>query len=712
MVELAATIWRDFVTDGVPSSGAWKPQKSQIREWGKYLENLQTGSGLLYAFSTNTADGDPGPGLFRMNNASPASATALYFDNLDAEGIAVNDVIDTWDDSTNVVRGQLTIRGVDSASRFVYSVVGSIVDGGGYRKVNVANVSSSGVVTATEEFVVVFNRAGDTDLDNQAFNQTGTGSFSTDQTPQPRIHRMADRLFLDGAVSFNGQFLDANITGLSADAKALHSWGPRDASLFVDSSVAGIAIVGHSESKKHAGWAGTGLGAVPASTGVAGFAINNRVGGNGQAWGGYFDAVRLTNGFTVGVEVAMANFGSESTITPFNVKSGGADGGVAVWAQIGCGLDLVAYPGAIKDIAAGFALLSSYADNSAKARTGFVIANGALKDRSGGSFTYEAFAMPDRHQIAWYRSSDQTQSAFIWADAIVGSPVGITMKTGGVEFTGGGTLVNNVFVGLASAGNAPYVAAGGSDTNVGLGHYTKGTGVHSFLTNGAAKQFEVAHIANSVNWLQARGGAATASPRLSAQGGDVNVGLELATKGTGAYSFYTNGTAKQFEILHVASAVNYLSASGAPAAGGVSLAAQGGDTDVSFTLQSKGAGSIFLNSRSLIALQIDSAASAVNRLALINAATAGQPMMYVTGTDANISGIFQGKGTGGWQFKDGATNKKFEYNSTGVGFFAVAPVAKQTVGAALNTGGAETNTNLATRINDIRTALINYGLAA
>ncbi|MDW9507045.1 hypothetical protein GOA81_18705 [Sinorhizobium meliloti] len=38
MVESASTIWRDYVTDGVPSSGKHSPQKSKIREWGRWLE--------------------------------------------------------------------------------------------------------------------------------------------------------------------------------------------------------------------------------------------------------------------------------------------------------------------------------------------------------------------------------------------------------------------------------------------------------------------------------------------------------------------------------------------------------------------------------------------------------------------------------------------------------------------------------------------------
>jgi hypothetical protein len=53
---------------------------------------------------------------------------------------------------------------------------------------------------------------------------------------------------------------------------------------------------------------------------------------------------------------------------------------------------------------------------------------------------------------------------------------------------------------------------------------------------------------------------------------------------------------------------------------------------------------------------------------------------------------------------------RLELNNTGIGFFGATPVARPTVGAALSTGGSETNTNLATRINEIRTALINLGL--
>ncbi|MGO4637240.1 glycosyl hydrolase family 28-related protein [Mesorhizobium sp. 2RAF45] len=38
MVDVAASVWRDFVIDGVPSSGSWAPRKADIRAWGTWVE--------------------------------------------------------------------------------------------------------------------------------------------------------------------------------------------------------------------------------------------------------------------------------------------------------------------------------------------------------------------------------------------------------------------------------------------------------------------------------------------------------------------------------------------------------------------------------------------------------------------------------------------------------------------------------------------------
>lgn len=44
MVELAAQIYRDYNTDGDPGSGAHKPVKSEVREWGTWVEGYLGGA--------------------------------------------------------------------------------------------------------------------------------------------------------------------------------------------------------------------------------------------------------------------------------------------------------------------------------------------------------------------------------------------------------------------------------------------------------------------------------------------------------------------------------------------------------------------------------------------------------------------------------------------------------------------------------------------
>ncbi|TPJ32016.1 hypothetical protein [Mesorhizobium sp. B2-8-3] len=130
---------------------------------------------LGYTFSTSTADADPGNGTLRLNNASAASATAAYIDNLDSSGATVSGVLDGFDDSTNAVKGQLTLRSKASAAiAYVYNVTGSVVDGTGYRKLTLACVSGAGTLPNTTDGIwLIFARAGDKGADG-----LGSGDFT------------------------------------------------------------------------------------------------------------------------------------------------------------------------------------------------------------------------------------------------------------------------------------------------------------------------------------------------------------------------------------------------------------------------------------------------------------------------------------------------------------------------------------------------------
>lgn len=125
--------------------------------------------GVLYTFSTTTTDSDPGAGKVRFNNATPASITAAYFDNADANGNTVTGWLDAVDDSTNTVKGSLVFRQLSNGRVITFNVTGSVVDGTGYRKLTVAHTAGATLFDNDAEISVSFERAGDKGAD-------GTGS--------------------------------------------------------------------------------------------------------------------------------------------------------------------------------------------------------------------------------------------------------------------------------------------------------------------------------------------------------------------------------------------------------------------------------------------------------------------------------------------------------------------------------------------------------
>ena len=123
----------------------------------------------------------------------------------------------------------------------------------------------------------------------------------------------------------------------------------------------------------------------------------------------------------------------------------------------------------------------------------------------------------------------------------------ITKGTGGQYFNvgaytvlrlDGGGATNQNTLQLYSGTNTFNFVTVGADTNVTNNYYTKGTGSHSFFTNGAA-QFNIANTASAVNFLQVTGGATGVAPILSAAGSDTNIDLALTPKGTGVLAFGT-----------------------------------------------------------------------------------------------------------------------------------------------------------------------------
>ena len=189
------------------------------------------------------------------------------------------------------------------------------------------------------------------------------------------------------------------------------------------------------------------------------------------------------------------------------------------------------------------------------------------------------------------------------ANVFVGTTsIGGTVGAESLRVTPVASAVNYWQLQGSVTGVTPYASAVGSDANVSMGFLTKGTGVFDFWTGDAAfsRQFRVSHTASAVNYLQVTGGATGNPPTLFALGSDTNISLEYYSKGTGSHVFYTNGAfpsrATQFLVTHTASAVNYLQVTGGATGATTTLSAQGSDTNVDITLTPKGDGYVVVDS--------------------------------------------------------------------------------------------------------------------
>jgi hypothetical protein len=173
-----------------------------------FIDNLPAGpageagpiAGILQAYDSTTADADPGPGEFRLNNATVASATAAYLDNLDADGGTVSTIIDKWDDSTSTTRGFLRIeKEGDSSIWAEFTVTGSVVDGTGYRKLTLTGGSSNGTFVAADQFRISFTAKGDKGTDGAGAGDVVGPASATDHA-FPRYDLTTGKLLQDSGV--------------------------------------------------------------------------------------------------------------------------------------------------------------------------------------------------------------------------------------------------------------------------------------------------------------------------------------------------------------------------------------------------------------------------------------------------------------------------------------------------------------------------------
>ncbi len=118
---------------------------------------------IPYVFSSTVTDADPGNGTIRYDNATIASVTNIFIDNVDSTGVTQTTWYDTWDNSTNGTnKGYIYVLGSSAGSTVVniFRVTGAVVVAAGYYKIPVAYVSGMLPANATG-LALSFSATGD-----------------------------------------------------------------------------------------------------------------------------------------------------------------------------------------------------------------------------------------------------------------------------------------------------------------------------------------------------------------------------------------------------------------------------------------------------------------------------------------------------------------------------------------------------------------------
>ena len=190
------------------------------------------GGAVDFAFSTTTTDADPGNGTMRLNNATQNTATTAYVDLLDAHGTTVTTWLDALDDSTNTIKGELTIQHRYDPSKYLkFNVTGSVAAPAGYRKLTLTNTvsSASSPFADGDPLAVSFARAGDVGATGSngagpvwAGTSGGTANAQT-LTPSPALGSLTGNPsyeFLAGATNTSSLTLNVSGTGATAVKRA------------------------------------------------------------------------------------------------------------------------------------------------------------------------------------------------------------------------------------------------------------------------------------------------------------------------------------------------------------------------------------------------------------------------------------------------------------------------------------------------------------
>jgi hypothetical protein len=268
----------------------------------------------------------------------------------------------------------------------------------------------------------------------------------------------------------------------------------------------------------------------------------------------------------------------------------------------------------------------------------------------------------------------------------------------------------NVFGGVA--GSFPYIAPQGSDTNVGLNLTSKGSGAFAFYSNNFGSiNFAVAHTASAVNYLQVQGQAAGGAPFLSAQGSDTNINILHLAKGSGGHVFTSGNVGNTQFVVSGTTTNDYLVLNASTGKADLYSTGSSAAVNMRYITRSSGVHQFFTGTygSGVQQFQIAHTASAVNYLQVTGATTAQDPKISAQGSDANINLVYDAKGSNGHIFRTngGAQNQFIVGHTASAVNFILATGSATGNATSISAAGSDTNIDLA--LTPKGTGVVRFG---
>jgi len=137
--------------------------------------------GIYYEFSSTTTDSDPGAGKLRLSNATQNASTVIRADLLDAQGTDWTAYLDSLDDASGTVKGQIELVHLTDPSKWIVFEVTAVASPSGYRNITVSAIDSSTTspFVNTDPVVLMFTRAGELAATTSAFEFVIDGGGTT-----------------------------------------------------------------------------------------------------------------------------------------------------------------------------------------------------------------------------------------------------------------------------------------------------------------------------------------------------------------------------------------------------------------------------------------------------------------------------------------------------------------------------------------------------